>query len=202
MQKYIVFDFDGVLADSFDVFLDSLIEVQPLYFEKKSKPELIDISRNIGLNTLDVEKETFIRFTKDLRDCYIAREKKIKLFGFTEKILSQISDKNIKMGIVSSNDIKLINTILKRYAVADMFEFVVGDIALNGKDKTLSRLNDIGVNLERSWYVGDTPHDIKSAKFAEMQSAAACWGYSSKSLLEKESPKICLTENMQILTLI
>jgi hypothetical protein len=56
LPKYIAFDFYGVLADSFNVFLESLIKVLPSYFEKKYKLELIDISRNISLYTLDIEK--------------------------------------------------------------------------------------------------------------------------------------------------
>ena len=72
-----------------------------------------------------------------------------------ENISTDITPKATKRwGIVSSNHIKLINTILKRYSMGGVFYFVIGDINLNGKDKTLARLNDVGVNLEQSWYIG------------------------------------------------
>ena len=197
-SKYMVFDFDGVLADSFEVFLDALINVQPKYFESKSKSELINISKNIGIDTLNVEREHFKKFTQDLRDFHIKGHERINLFKGAGNIVAEIKRRNINIGIVSFNDTNLIKRVLKRFNLDESFEFIIGDIKFNGKDRALTDLSQQGVDLENSWYIGDTPHDIKSAKSANMKSVAACWGYSSKNLLLKEFPEHCLVEISQI----
>jgi len=202
LQQYIVFDFDGVLSDSFDVFLESLIKVQPKYFTKKTKAELKNISRFVGLNALDVNADVFHDFTMDLRKAYVARAEQIGLYPNVCEMLAKLKEMDTKIGIVSSNDTSLIISILKKYNLEEDFDFIIGDINLNGKDKTLSELSQKGVALEKSWYIGDTPHDIRSAKFAGMKSVAACWGYSSNEMLLKESPDFCFSEVLQILSLI
>lgn len=202
MKPHIVFDFDGVLADSFDVFIESLMEVQPRYFAKRSKDVLENISKNIGLGALGVAKDKFHDFTQDLRDCYVARKHRIELYHGVKEALCAMKDAGAFLGIVSSNDVKLLMDTLGRYGLSNHFEFVIGDVPLNGKNDTLAALDGKGVHLEESWYIGDTPHDIKSAKYANMLSAASCWGYTSRFLMEKESPDMCLDEPNQILNII
>lgn len=198
MRKHIIFDFDGVLADSFDVFIESLIEVQPRYFAKRSKDVLENISKNIGLGTLGVAKDKFHDFTQDLRDCYVARKNKINLYHGVKDALVTMKDTGAELGIVSSNDVGLLWDILDRNGLSNHFEFVIGDVGLNRKNDTLASLDGKGVHLEESWYIGDTPHDIKSAKFANMFSAASCWGYTSRELMTKEGPDHYLDEPGQL----
>lgn len=200
-NKHIVFDFDGVLADSFDVFMESLLEVQPKYFTKRSREVLVNISKNIGINNLGVKSDKFESFTQDLRDCYLARTSKIKLFPNVKETIETLTNNGNSVGIVSSNSKELVNNILEKNNITSHFEFIVGDIGLNGKDNALTSLAHNGVALEESWYIGDTPHDIKSAKHANMLSAASCWGYTSKELMEREYPDVCIHSPTDIIKL-
>ena len=196
MTKYIVFDFDGTLADTFDVFKTIATTEYGEYdfdlelFKSKGAKEM--------LKQLDIPRwkipGMILNVTSKLRS-----SNDIKLFPGIIDLLNTLK-KDYKIGVVSSNSQEIINGTLKEYNIEHLFEFVYSESSLFGKHLVLERMCRKH-NIDRAdvIYVGDEDRDIVAAKKAKIKTIAVTWGFNSKEKLSRENPDYLVDSPMQIL---
>ncbi len=63
-------------------------------------------------------------------------------------------------------------------------------------------LEQLGVEPEDAWFVGDSPHDLKAGRAAGVRTAAATWGPFAREVLAAHTPDAWLTESAQVATLL
>ena len=196
MIKYTVFDFDGTLADTFDV-------IKNIAMNESSEHDIdVELFKSEGakgmLKMLNIPRwkipGMILNVTNKLRN-----SKNIKLFPDIVDLLINLK-KDYKIGILSSNSKEIINDTLKEYDIENLFEFVYSESSLFGKHSVLKRMcSKHNIDPLEVIYVGDEDRDIIAAKKANLKSIAVTWGFNSNEKLSKESPDYLVDSPMQIL---
>lgn len=196
MNNYIVFDFDGTLADTFDV-------IKTIAMQEYGEYDIdIDLFKSEGakgmLKKLDIPRwkipGMILNVTSKLRS-----SKEIKLFPGIVDMLN-VMKKDYKIGIVSSNSQEIINATLREYEMDDLFEFVYSESSLFGKHLVLKKMcSKYKIDPLDVIYVGDEDRDIVAAKKANIKTIAVTWGFNSKEKLSRENPDYLVDSPMEIL---
>ncbi len=193
-KKYIFFDFDGVLHNTFFVHLREI--------------------RNFSKTDL-TEKEY-----RDLHNgnFFESREEKLKDFdwiGYRDYVHSHISSltmeeriKNIlnvlakkyEFAIVSASGENIIRDYLKNNAVSHFFgDILGGDFHHSKEEKFKHLLKKYNLSLENALFVTDTLGDILEANKVGIRTVAVTFGFHSKELLLEGNPFACIDEPEELL---
>jgi phosphoglycolate phosphatase len=180
-KKLVLFDLDGVLLDSkrnMELSWFAVCEKHDLdvkfenYFSNIGRPfkDILNIL-NIKDQQGDIE-ETFNKVSTQLIH-------KVSFYNGVEFVLGQLSDMNIKTGIVTSK-----NTI-KTQKILDLLDFSFDIVQtpnndLQGKpapDHLLYAMSELNISASDTIYIGDMNVDYEAAKRANVDYVHALWGY-------------------------
>ena len=196
MINYIVFDFDGTLADTFDA-------IKTIATKEYGEYDInIELFKSEGakeiLKKLDIPRwklpGMILNVTSKLR-----KSEDIKLFPGIVDLLNTLK-KDYKIGILSSNSKEIINDKLREYNIEDLFEFVYSESSLFGKHLVLERMcSKHNINPLEVVYVGDEDRDIIAAKKAKIKTIAVTWGFNSKERLSREKPDYLVDSPVEII---
>ena len=201
MIRYIVFDFDGTIADTFSLLRKiggdianrhsiqiNIEEARELGFQKallKSRFPLWRLPQAI----LEVKK----RLAEQAADVRPVRRIK--------QVLLRLS-KKYRLGILSSNSREVIERFLARNKMG-FFHLIYPDSSLFGKHAALSRLRKkYKLGSDELIYVGDEDRDIQAANRAHIRNIAVSWGFNNESALRKAKPTYIVSRPGQLLKLL
>jgi len=187
MRKYVVFDFDGTVADSFGSIL-KIIDDMGLADGKDV--EFGDI-RDIG--TMGLIRKSGIPLwrvpglvRKVLREMRNVDD--LKLFRGMVGVFKRL-DKNYSLGIVSSNSEENIRKFLKENKIEDLFGFVYSGSSLFGKHRILDKMcRKHGIDKGDVVYVGDEDRDVVAARKVGIGVIGVTWGFNSEKRLKEAKP--------------
>ncbi|MEK6964118.1 MAG: HAD-IA family hydrolase [Nanoarchaeota archaeon] len=203
MKRYILFDFDGTLADSLFIGIEVLKRLQGKY---QSKAPTLTMIRNLGLRGV-IKKTHFplIKLPTLVRDVRTELSKKIlevSLFSGWTRVLPVLA-KKYTLGIVSSNSTENVNVFLKHHNIQDWFDFVYSNNSVFGKQVVLKRLcKKRGIGLNELVYVGDEDRDIQAGRKLGIPVIAVSWGYNSKRLLQKAKAEHIIKTPLEVIKVI
>lgn len=192
-SKAIIFDLDGTLIDSMNVWSDidkEFFKMHDLPFEKDYQKEIghkglkeIAAYTKTRYNLKESEDEIISIWLDMAKEAYAY---KIPLKERVKSFLEYLQSKNIKMGIATSNSLELTELVLKHHDIYKYFSKVVTVNEL----KTNKGSPDIYLHISNSF--GLTPNEcivfedllvgIKTAKKAGYKVI----GVKEKSSLDKE----------------
>ena len=191
MQKLFLFDFDGVLVDSLDVYerrVKLCLEKigNPIVQNREDFLELFDDNFYEGIVKKGIDLAAFMNASKSIptKDDYD------QMFPFTPlfPILTELKKDNILI-VISSNVSRVIHVILSKYGFNGCFKEILGaDFGYSKKEKILHAMNHFQTEKDRTYYVGDTIGDIKEARLAGVKTVAVTWGWHNKERLETIKP--------------
>jgi phosphoglycolate phosphatase len=204
----ILFDYDGVLADT----LDDLIQFGQIACDKLNIKHVVTEN---DLSNLDVMSfSTFGRaceVPEHLNDDFV----KISLTLFAEKttppnIFAGISEvikyfsTNHKLGIVTTNSSQNVNAFLAQHGLAEFIHALYGvDTAGTKAQKILLAQNQFMNGQANSIFmIGDSLSDIRSAKEAAVTSIAVTWGHQSLEKLRTGNPDFVIDSPSQLIEII
>jgi phosphoglycolate phosphatase len=199
-MKYIVFDFDGTIADTFAVVEEIGNNILQRYGIKVNAQE----AKQIGLRRTIIKskfpKWEIPKVLSDLRKQLNKRiAEEVKLFPDMDSILKDLK-KRYDLGIVSSNSGENIQLFLSRNGVLDLFSFVHSDSSLFGKHIVLKRLCGVkNIKFTEIVYIGDEDRDVQAANRLRIPIIAVTWGYNTGDNLIKEKPTYIADSPRQIL---
>jgi phosphoglycolate phosphatase len=201
MIKYIVFDFDGTIADTFEVIKNIAINEYGEYavdfdFESIKNEDTKGLLKKLNIPLWKLP-EMSLKITSKLRN-----NKDIKLFPGIIDLLTNLK-KNYKLGILSSNSRENIIATLKEHKIDNLFEFVYSGSSIFGKHLVLKEMcSKQQINPHEVIYVGDEERDIIASKKARIKNIAVTWGFNSKEKLSKEKPDYIVDSPMQIIEIV
>ena len=180
-KKLVLFDLDGVIVDSKHNMMLSWNAVREKhnidvkfkdYFENIGRPfsDILDIL-NIKENQNNIA-QTYNKVSQQMIG-------KLSFYEGSKSVLSQLADKSIKTGIVTSKE------TLRCQFVLDLlgFEFDIVQTPnekLQGKpapDHLLYAMSELGISAADTIYIGDMNVDFLAAKKAQVDYIHALWGY-------------------------
>lgn len=192
-KPLLIFDFDGTLVDSFQVFVDAYNTIAPVYgLTPVSADQQLSLQGN---SAPAVIKKLKIRFwqlplvVNSLKKIMKKEEKKMTLFPGVDTMLKELHDAGIMMGILSSNRVSTISSVMQRYGLISYFSFIRSEKNLYGKDRYLMYLRHKYGKNYRLYYVGDQVTDVRDARRAKVVSIAISWGFNDKKSLQAIKPE-------------
>jgi len=190
-MKLLLFDFDGVMVDSLDVYektvTDCLQQIgQPLTRGREEFLELFEgnFYESIAQKGIDMDKFTAASVDILSKVDYAA----MKPFDAIRPVLRELA-KNHPMVVISSNDTPTIAEALRLYDFEGIFQDILGsDFMLSKKDKILYVVKKYHVTSGDIYYIGDTTGDMKEGRQAGIKTVGVTWGWHSKEQMAASRP--------------
>ncbi len=193
MYKLVVFNFDGVLADTYNILdlvyqrLEGSYTVTKL--SEKDKERIRKLSPFDLFKAFRVPFYQLPKFIQEVMPIYKELISEAPLFEGMREVVEALNARGTKCVILSSNNPSLIRKFLKHHDF-EIFDKVVGGAAFFNKQTRLSSvIRTYKVNKSETLYVGDERRDIDACKKIRVPIAAATWGYDDYKVLGAGRPK-------------
>lgn len=193
IKKLIVFDFDGVLADSFNTLYPLLRATMRSVGISLTPDQYRDFFMgNIHQSFKDfINNDKKFEIAKEFRnsnyDKYYYSHPKVKLFPGVINFLKEINRDYI-LTVASSGREDNIKNLLSENTVASLFSLILANTATSKEGMIKKILNKYQVNPGRTFFVTDTVGDIKAAKKVGLKTIAVSWGFHDKKRLLAAKP--------------
>ncbi|MDD2289387.1 MAG: HAD-IA family hydrolase [Bacteroidales bacterium] len=191
--QYILFDFDGTLADTFDLVFTLYNSIAGEYGCKPLKPEDRQIiaagkpqdllrqynmsAHKLGLITIRIRKEI------------LSHVPQMKPFEGMKEVLTTLRDKGYRLGIITSNARPNVVLFLENNGMNSLFDFVYSGKSLFGKDKVFKRmLAKKKIHPASAIYVGDETRDIEACRKVGIPIVSVTWGMNNREILSTLNP--------------
>jgi phosphoglycolate phosphatase-like HAD superfamily hydrolase len=174
-----IFDFDGVLANTFDLYVEF---VSVNFFLSKTAATKLILKHTYKNDKPKLYQKVLERFNIDKLEKFLQGKPDILFQDRIDEILKLDGQKII----LTRNYTQFVKDMMIDYA--DVFSIMIGFNEAQDKTIGFSILRDTyGVNLSQSVFITDTVGDILEAKpfMRDDRIFAANWGYNSVEELSK-----------------
>lgn len=207
MNKIIIFDFDGVLADSVQTVFKMNSDVVSRIGKTITTEQYLacfegHINQGMAklLNLNEEEKAALVEIKAGLFPKYYVPEN-VKLFDFSKELVIEAS-KLGELWIVSSSPSELIRNVLDEYGLTTYFAKINGQ---NKQAKSIIFENALSeMKNNNVFFITDTTGDLKETKQLNQHflTIAVPWGFHTAELLQTENPSILVQNSNQIIDFI
>jgi phosphoglycolate phosphatase len=204
LKKLLLFDFDGVVVDSLDVYEGTVRRClekigRPIIQTRADFLALYEDNFYASLVNLGVDLDAFMTASVDILAQINYGE--MKPYADLIPVLAKLQAENILV-IVSSSGSDDIRLILHLHQLQDYFQDVFGsDVHFSKKEKILQALAKYGIDKQNTCYIGDTSGDIKEAQAVGIKTIAVTWGWHSREMLAAARPDHLIDRPEELLTL-
>jgi phosphoglycolate phosphatase len=191
MNNFLIFDFDGTIANSFEV-------AEKIFYELTDHEPVTDKNLIAHLRRqplLKAAKEMHIspaqlpRLLMKGRALMQNRMNQVKAFTGIAPVLRELHEEGNKLFIISSNSQPNVEEFLKEHDLLECFTKVYGGVGLFSKARVLKKvMRRNRIRVEDTFYIGDEVRDINAAKHAGVRIVSVAWGYNDIEALKDESP--------------
>ena len=179
-MKAVIFDFDGVLADSLQLNFDIKRTIFEPFGVIPTKQEFIDIWVSpkgrgkegtpyfIKLKGLNVKTEKMMATQKPIYEKLFSKD--LKMIPGAAELVGRFKAKNIPLGIVSSNNLYSIKAGLKNFGLEKEFEFIISpqdcEFIKPHPAPYLKAVEMLGLSADQVLVIEDSDTGVESAKAA------------------------------------
>jgi phosphoglycolate phosphatase-like HAD superfamily hydrolase len=195
--RWVIFDFDGTLCDSFNLFLNILDKLASVYrfkdLERVNVDELRDLSSRDVMMQVGITKWKLPFILIHARWLFSKKLDRTYLYpGVVEQLaLLKQSGKNI--GLLTNNSRNNVKRIMGE--TFSVFDAVYDKVGIFSKMKALNEFCEEyadEIPKPQIAYVGDETRDMDAAKALGMKAIAVAWGYNSQKALQAHHPTFIL----------
>lgn len=172
--RYILFDWDGTIAKTLDIWLDALrvsLEKHGHFLSDK------EIGANYEIFKKHFETRERIDITPIINEAVRAADNNIpsvELYPHALEVLQQLQSANKRLALVTTSRHAQIDPLLKKHGMHSLFHAVVcGDDTERIKPDAapIKRvLSKLGANSDETLIIGDSENDIRAAANAGIDS--------------------------------
>lgn len=206
MTRVILFDFDGVLADTEEPMLrfseiacaELGYPCQPnrAHLEASEPMSFANLGRQLGLP--DSLVPAYVQRSLEL---FSQVQAPLKIFPGMDDVLTEVS-KKARVGIVSGNTSQTIEKFLQDYRLDHTVQLVLGVNAPGTKAvKIKQMLGSLG-SPDNAAFVGDTTSDVLAAREAAISIVAVSWGHHSRQKLVEARPDYIVDTPKELLPIL
>ncbi|MBT3538477.1 HAD family hydrolase [Candidatus Woesearchaeota archaeon] len=203
MINALIFDWAGTLQNNIDVY----VELCGVIFKKLGKTPISkeEIRQNITIPYMNFWNKYFPDMTLEKQNKLYAETiislDKSQLYDGVKETLEHLSQKGIKLFVVSSEMSFTLLPEAKRGNLLDLFTEVIADV--HEKEESIKEvIAKHNLDPEKTAYVGDTDGDIIAGKTCGVKTIAITWGMQAKEPLTASNPDIMIDDIKEILDLV
>ena len=210
MIDTIIFDFDGTLANTNQMIINSFRHIYNEFLKKDCNEDYIMSTFGEPLKltlTRDFGQFKYEEVIDTYRDYQKSRfNDEVFLYESVEETLEHLKNKNIKLGIATSRLKHSTISALENFNIANYFDAVVcaDDVTKHKPDKEplMKAINELKSTNEKTLYVGDSKFDMECAINALATPVLVGWQLNSKELAKKYNIKYVLDRMWDLTNLI
>ncbi len=186
MDKLYLFDFDGVIVDSLELYEHSI----RLCLEKidcpiiRTREDFLDLFEENFYEAIakrGVSLEAFGKASESIAPSFDYRN--VCAFGEMKVLLKELSRTGLLV-VISSNHGEMVHTTLVKEKIDYCFREILGaDFMLSKTDKIAYAMEKWNKSPSQTYYIGDTAGDIREAKSAGVKAVAVTWGWHPETRL-------------------
>jgi len=202
MITTVIFDFDGTLADTNQLVLNSFKHTYNEFCKECDEEHVLSTFGEPLITTLsrDFNGHDIEDVLKCYRDYQINRfNDEVFLYDNVIETLKYLKEKDIKMAVVTSRIKQSTLDALRDLKIESYFDFVItADDTVNHKphkEPLIKAIEELNSNISETYYVGDSKFDMECAINANVTPVLVGWHESSNELSKKYNVKYVL-ENM------
>lgn len=198
----IIFDYDGVLADT----LDDLIHFGQQACEQLGVKHTVTQADLSNLEVMsfatygracEVPEHLVDEFVKISLNLFAEKKSPPAIFDGMREVIQHISSQH-KLAIVTTNSSQNVNLFLTQHGLSNLFH------AVYGVDTPGSKAHKIALAQERFgeesiYMIGDALSDVRAAKEAGVTSIAVTWGHQRLETLLRGEPDYVVEYPRQLL---
>jgi len=187
MKKFILFDFDGVIADSFRPAFEIQKKICPHMTEetyrKRFEGNINDWEEPINVHTKECRHE--IDFFAE----YIPRMKKeVQIVPGMKEVIIEL-EKNYTLIVISSTISSPIQEFLEGHGLANHFVQIMGnDVHKSKVEKIKMVLDKYNVGSQDCVFITDTLGDMHEAEKMSVGAIGVAWGFNAPETLLRGKP--------------
>ncbi len=211
MIKYIIFDFDGTIANTLPFSFQKFLEIAKLLqIDDLSEKQLIGEIRSKSYQELlrGHFRKAWLKIPfviKTIKSMQVELEKEmenIKFFPGIKKFLFYLKKNGYDLAIISSNRIENINKFIK-YNKLNVFDYVHGKTDLFGKaDSLKTYIKDFKLIKSEVIYIGDEIRDVEACHKVGIKMIGVSWGLHTEKALKKNGVDYIANKPMDIMKII
>ena len=203
-MAFLIFDFDGTIADTLDAIVRITNRIAPEYGYSPTTPEKLRYYQSLSTQEMLKQSEIpLFRLPFLLRRVRRELGKELETISIAPELaptLRELVARGHQLTIMSSNTRKNIEKFLIKHEIRDVFDSIQGGVGLLSKGRVLKRIVQRG-NLDFSQviYVGDETRDVDASNQVGILIAAVTWGFSSREALSKQKPGFLIDHPRQLI---
>jgi HAD superfamily hydrolase (TIGR01549 family) len=192
-MSLILFDFDGVLADTLNDLLQFGQEIcDELGVKHTATAHDLSSLEVMSFATygrqLEVPETLIDEFVRRSLEKVAAKKSAPAIFAGLADVVRKLSARHV-LGIVTTNSARNVDIFLAEHGLEDCFRVIHGIDSPGSKtEKILKAWAQFSNQGEDAFMIGDSVSDIQAAKEASVQSIAVSWGHQSLERLVSAEP--------------
>lgn len=195
---YCIWDFNGTILDDVELGMNSVntllaernIPIIPNRDEYRKRFDfpIIDYYRDLGF---DFDTDPYELLAELWVELYMRHLDTAKLFPDVRRALDFFDEKGIKQSVLSASEREMLTGQLRGLGIADRFLEIMGIDNIYG-DSKLSLAEDWRQRHpgERVMFIGDTTHDLETAKILGADCFIVCAGHQCKERFDGRQVQI------------
>jgi len=192
-MSLVLFDYDGVLADTLDDLVSIGQEVcNELDVKHIATPHDLNVLEVMSFATygrqLEVPESLVDEFVRRSLERFAQKESPPEIFDGLSDVIRELSASHI-LGIVTTNSALNVNLFLAKHGLEDCFQVIHGVDTPGTKVEKISKAKQqLAAQNEPVFMIGDSLSDIRAAREAGVFSIAVGWGHQTLERLLSENP--------------
>lgn len=194
MRPTLIFDFDGTIADTFEMIIGIFHTLGKKHGFKV--PDDLDTEtlrgktlKEVVFKTLHIPLLKLPMLWKEGRQIMKENITQIQLIDGMAELIKTLKKDGYTLGIVTSNSVENVNALLANHTL-QLFDFIHSEQQLFQKSKILKHvLQERNLKPGHAIYIGDEVRDIEAARKVGIETIAVTWGLNNEEVLKKYEPK-------------
>lgn len=204
--RYILFDFDGTLADTFSAGVEILNILALEFGFRPLAPDELALARDLStrglMKHLGIPRMKLPQISKRGTEEIGKRMDSIEPLPGMPDLVKALHASGYRLGILTSNSEANVGVFLKQHGL-EYFEFIKSSSKLLGKASVLRKLmRELRLKPKEIFFIGDELRDIEAAQETGVHIGAVAWGYNSTPALTEASPDYLFTAPLEIVALL
>lgn len=214
MIRLVILDFDGTLADTVELIVQTNQEVQRRMGYRVCRPEEIIATIGLPLGECiqvmypEVRREELPKWISVYRVVFDDLKKKIvpALFPHVKETLAELAGRGCTCTVASSRGRESLNDFLREMGIAPYISYVLGaeDVtrAKPHPEPVLKTLEELSIPASDAIVVGDMPVDIQMGLGAGALTCGVTYGNSGRTALEEAGAHYVIDDFRRLLELV